>query len=87
MSRPDDRRAEGTQHRQGSDRLADILIADIAEDPADQDEVGRDRTDVGIGRPGIGADDLDPGRRVRGRPCGELSIEFDQAAVDIDRRG
>ena len=86
MARPDDDSAFGAQLRHRSNGRLDISVGEVSEHTTNEDEIGRDSTDKGIGARGIADDHLDAGKTspsctLASYRC-EIRINFNQSGFD-----
>jgi hypothetical protein len=87
VARPDHRAPGREQGRDGRDRACHVGVGDVAEDPAQQQDVRRDGTGARRSGARVARDHLDPGRRCRPRRGAEVRFELDEATGDVATTG
>ena len=87
MARPDHGRAGRAEHRQRAQRPLDVRVADVAENAAHENEVGRDRAGVAGGRARVTDVHLQIVQAERvgmgTRATCEFRVELDEQAADV----
>ena len=87
MARPQNSRIRRAQLRQVEDRVPDVVIRDVAEDAAHQEDIGRHGVREAVNERCVSGSDLDTSQpRLRSRsarPLRQLRVELDENGSDI----
>lgn len=82
MAGPDDFGTRGTELGDSPDRRANVVVTDVAEDPAQENEIGGHRARIHIASRGVGLPHLDIS--AQGRP--RLSSAICEPGVVLDKK-
>ena len=79
--------ARRAELRDSESRAADVVGADVAEDAAQEQQIGGRCADAGVGRARVALDDLDAGRGLVARRGGVGPVELDEPPPDVAAPG